>query len=266
MDHRSFVWIYILLLLPLTLFHAILTVAGCFFQAFKPTAESIRANNAQALRRGFPLWFVETLRMYQHLTIWTMTIATFYVVLLEIGYRYHNHDPSHYSEWVCPIRTFLPTAGMLVANYWTFIFVFGVWSLVPREDFPKDDEKANDMANRLFKYPSCSLSVILYIIMHIQHTFLPVMTWLEYGWYPSVVNDMCPVPSFFTEWTHVVSYLTVWLLWGMMCWYVRGTPPYPIMRTMWRNGQWRLLYGSIFVLGTCIVYLSQQQRRRQLVM
>ena len=163
MDHRTFVGIYCLLLTPLSLLQVFVAFAGCW-EAYKPTSETTRANNEQALRRGFPLWLVETMRSYQHLTVWTMTIATVYVILVEMGYRYNNHDPSRYSEWFCPIRMFLPTAGIIVANYWTFIFVFGVWSLVPREDFHKDDDKANAVALRLFMYESSLILVPLTLL------------------------------------------------------------------------------------------------------
>ena len=247
MEHRSFIWIYILLLLPLSILQVIITlVSSCRKGStkFSPTAETTLANNAQALRRGFPLWVVETMRSYQHLTVWTMTISAVYCVLVEIGYRYTNN---RYSEWFCPIRTFLPAAGTIVANYWTFIFVFGVWSLVPREDFPKDDEKADAMAHRLFKYdepalisiptsismpliatptsvttplsylqcssfkryPSWSMYVIVYMIMHVQHTLLPLLAWVEYAWYPGVVNALCPAPTFLTGVTYLLPLLSL---------------------------------------------------------
>lgn len=67
---------------------------------------------------------------------------------------------------------------------------------------------------------------------------------------------------YFIEWTQTASYLLLWLFWGFMCWHVRSIPPYPIMRSAWRNGQWRLLYGVIIAIVTLVVYFSQVQRRQ----
>ena len=245
MDYSVFVGLNCLLLLPITLFQA----AQVVFPATRllSLSEHSKAANEQAIQRGYPEILVRMMLAFQHLTVCTMTLTASYYLLQLLLLTAPN--TLHLSSFLCFLRSALPAAGVIVAQYWTFVHSLGPWCLVPREDFPRDDKKANLIAQRIFMYPSCSGYMLLHMLMHLQHTWVPALPWLETYFYTEKVIDQCPMISFQQEFSTAGTYLVTWLQWGMACWFVRRRPPYPLLRSVWRNGLWSILYPSMILLA-----------------
>lgn len=245
MDYSAFVLLNCLLLLPITVFHA----AQVFFPASRllPLSEHSRLANEQAIERGYPEVLVRLMLAFQHLTVCTMTMSAVYYLLQLVNVL--SSPTITLSSPLCFIRNVLPASGVIVAQYWTFVYSLGPWSLVPREDFPRDDKKANFIARRIFMYPSCSGYLLLHLLMHLQHTWIPALPWIEAYLYPDKIIDQCPAISFHQEFKAAGTYLLTWLIWGMACWYVRRRPPYPVLRSVWRNGLWSILYPAMILLA-----------------
>ena len=245
MDYSVFVGLNCLLLLPITLFQA----AQVVFPASRllPLSEHSKAANEQAIQRGYPEILVRMMLAFQHLTVCTMTLTAVYYLLQFI----HLISPNtfHLSSSLCLLRSILPAAGVVVAQYWTFVYSFGPWSLVPREDFPRDDKKADLIAQRIFMYPSFTGYMLLHMLMHMQHTWIPALPWLETYFYTDKIIDQCPRISLHQEFSAAGTYLVTWLLWGMACWFVRRRPPYPLLRSVWRNGLWSILYPAMVLVA-----------------
>lgn len=232
-----------------------------FVSSSAPAPEGTTANNANALKQGYPLFVVRLMLAYQHLTICTMTTTALYIVLS--GAAHYSGQPS--SSFICSLRLVLPGAGAIVAQFWTFILVFGPWSLVTREDFPADDKKAKWLIERLFLRPSRTKHCFFFVLMHVQHTWMPLLPWIEQGLFSassSWPHRACPEPSLGDECWAVVRYLFAWLVWGLFIWNARKNPPYPMLRTAWRQGTWPLLYGTMTALALGAAALSSTMRRR----
>jgi hypothetical protein len=223
-----------------------------FIQVFLPqriipaSEYTLHANN-QAIRRGYPAVLVRTMLSYQHLTVCTMTTTTLYLMIT--AFYYYSNDGRYLISSLCYLRLILPGACLVVAQYWTFVLIFDPWTLVPREDFPKDNSKANSMANRIFLYPSISMYLPFHLLIQLQHSWMPVLLWVEVYLFSQDVSKLCSLPSALEEVTASLTYLLTWLIWGMGCWYVRGRPPYPLLRTVWNNKWWKALYPAMAVLG-----------------
>ena len=174
MDYAGFVGLNCLLLLPISVFHA----TQVLFPASRllPLSEHSKLANEQAIQRGYPEVLVRMMLAFQHLTVCTMTMTAIYY-LFQLVNLFSSHAMTLDTP-LCFIRNTLPAAGVIVAQYWTFVYTLGPWSLVPREDFPRDDKKANFIARRIFMYPSCSGYLLLHLLMHLQHTWIPALPWL----------------------------------------------------------------------------------------
>ena len=245
MEHLTFLYIYLAFLLPVSLLQLIVPFLPDKAMNYSPNTLSC---NLQAVKRGYPYLLVRFMVSFQHLTIWTMLLATVYLLSLALGGML-NDDLAKYAAVTCFIRPILPGAGVIVAQYWSFIFTFGPWSLVPREEFSKNPEEALRIAQCLFMYPSATPYILFYLLMHIQHTFIPLMPWVEELWFPESVYSVCPRPSIWSQTFQTVSYLLLWLVWGFSCWYVRGRPPYPIVKEVHDKGSWPYLYGGMLLLA-----------------
>lgn len=236
-----------------------------FAMPFIPTkyrttpTKSTAANNANALKQGVPILVVRFMMAYQHLTVCTMTATAIYFVFSASAY----HSGRAANGFICTLRIILPGAGAVVAQFWTFVFTFGPWSLVPREDFPADNNKAKWLTERMLMRPSWTRHCIFYVLMHVQHTWMPLLPWLELGLYgSSTPQGSCPVPSMAEECWMVTCYLLTWLVWGLLVWKARKNPPYPILRVAWQGGTWPVLYGSMCVLGLGAAVVSNRMRHR----
>lgn len=245
MEHLTFICIYLVLLLPICLTQLIIPFLSEKTMKYSPMTQSC---NRQAEKRGYPSLLVRIMLAFQHLTIWTMFLAVAYLLPLASGGMLKD-DLFKYSTVSCIIRPILPGAGIIVAQYWSFIFSFGPWSLVPQEEFSKDPKEALRIAQCLLMYPSATPYVFFYLIMQIQHTLIPLMPWLEELWFPESLGSICPRPSIWSQTFLTVGYLLLWLLWGLCCWYVRGRPPYPIVKQAHDKGYWPFLYGSLLFLA-----------------
>jgi len=244
MEHATFIYFYVVILLPISVMIVLVPFLPVKVMKY---SELTLSCNAQAVRRGYPMFLVRTMLSFQHLTICTMLLVTVYVTLLAWGYSVNN--PGKYAHVLCSIRPILPGAGIIVAQYWSFIFAFGPWSLVPREEFPSNPKTAMQIAHCCFMYPSATRYVFFYILMHIQHTFIPLMAWIEELLFLESVHSICPHPPLWRQITLTLSYLFAWLLWGLSCWYVRGRPPYPILKEVHQKGYWPVLYGGMIFLA-----------------
>jgi len=197
---------------------------------------------------------------YQHLTVCTMTATALHILLS--GAAHFSGQPA--GSFSCGLRLILPGAGAVVFQFWTFVFAFGPWSLVMREDFPSDDKKTKWLIERLLLRPSCTKHCFFYALMHVQHTWMPLLPWVEQGLYnvSGTPYAACLEPSLLDECWAVARYLLAWLAWGLFVWHARKNPPYPILRTVWRQGTWPLMYGAMVVLALGAAAASNTMRQQ----
>lgn len=100
---------------------------------------------------------------------------------------------------------------------------------------------------RIYWQPSRHWLCLLFLLMHSQHTLMPLVPWVEDALFAS---RMPPPLALSTEATAVVVYGFGWLTWSVgFCWHVRKAPPYPILRLVWDNGSWPFFYGAMVALG-----------------
>ena len=239
----------------------------------KPTAVTQR-NNEHALKLGYPLLLVRLMLCYQHLTIWTMLLTTMYLALSFLEQiSYPDLGPT--AAWArCAARHVLPGAAPIVAQFWTFIMFAGPWSLIDRRDFPKSEGKAKKLVAVLFYRPSFSFAGVFYLLMHIQHTWMPFLPFIEAMYFePSRIG--CIIfdevqeysiahPSLGSQFLYVAIFLLSWLIWALFVWRARNNAPYPILRTVWLNGKWPVLYISMSAIGVIGVLISRALSQRQL--
>jgi hypothetical protein len=213
----------------------------------KPTAAT-QQNNNYALKRGYPLLAVRFMMAYQHLTIWTMLLTTLYLslsLLEEMGVAGLPRGVR------CAARQVLPAAGPIVAQFWTFVLTLGPWTLVDRRDFPKSEKKAMELVEKLFYRPTLSPACAFLALMHLQHTWMPALPFVEAFFFFDENHAACS-PGVVGLAHHIglaAAYLLSWLAWALFCWRARNSPPYPILRTVWLNGTWLLLYLGMAGLG-----------------
>ena len=223
-------------------------------QGSRPRRQSAatQRNNGHALAKGWPPVAVRLMQTYQHLTVCTMQLTSIYLLLS--AYFYLTRDTG--LDWArCGARLILPAAGSIVAHFWTFVLLFGPFSIADREDFPADEEKTNRMVRRLFYRPSMSASCLFYILMHVQHTWMPLLPWFEGAVFPSEV--MCPPSPFSKQLLLSAGFLLSWLSWALFVWAARNNPPYPIMRTVWRDGTWTVLYAGMVFQAVASIAVSR---------
>jgi len=155
----------------------------------------------------------------------------------------------------------MPLQGLVGVLYWTFA-LYDPWLLIPRDEFPEDQEKA-DRIIRQFVIGPTSLKhpdiIFMWLMMQLQHTVAPAHLFVEaaYGVLP---GKPYAIPMA-TECATTLGVAVVYLIWNFFTWYARGKAAYPIQQlasTSW--GKKTLLYGSSMVALILLSVLSSLVR------
>lgn len=249
--YALFVGISLVLFLPISFYVVCAPFIPTKYRSI-PTRATKR-NNDCALSKGWPLISVRFMQTYQHLTVCTMQLTTVYLLLSSLQLALQPPEESWLPLVRCGVRLILPGAGSVVAHFWTFICCFGPWSLVDREDFPSDEKKAADLVQRCFFRLSWTPACFFLMIMHLQHTWLPLLPWVEAAFF----DTGCQPESIMKQLLLTIGYMLSWLCFGLIVWVARENPPYPIMRDVWRNGWWPVMYGLMILQTLVALMLSK---------
>ena len=155
-----------------------------------------------------------------------------------------------------------PLTAVVGIGFWLLATVSPVkslpapWTMLPRDDFPADEKAALQEARHILSPTWHPLLAIHVGFIQLQHTAMPLYPWLEEYLYPEP-----PTLSAATELTATLCCGCAWLLWVMLVtWPARGSPPYPILRAIWREGSWRLFYSAFIALGIGFTWAGRAYR------
>eukprot|EP00966_Prymnesium_polylepis_P094383 2184649-Prymnesium_polylepis.2 len=209
----------------------------------------------------------ECAQTYQHLTVCTHTGLVVYLILSVAceGDRTCDGD-----SWRLQARNLLravgfPLTAVVGIGFWTLALASPTkllappWTMLPREDFPKDDVLASQLARRLLWPTWHPLLVVCICFIHLQHTAMPLYPWLEDFLYP----EGAPVFTAATEICALLACAFAWIIWAIpVCWLARGQPPYPVLRAVWHDSSWPRFYATFFALGLSMVCAGRAYRGR----
>jgi len=192
-----------------------------------------------AIAKGWPPPVVALMKYYCHLTTCAHLLMIVYLLLSVHGGYQGARSVSRALNW---------TISTTVGIFWQVLSSAKItrggprppWTMLPREEFPASDEAAHWAADRLL-HPSWSPLMPIYCALQLQHTAMPIAPWAEQLFWREE-----PALSLATEVCALVVYAAGWLMWSIvLCWRVRGVPPYPVLATVHAEGLALRIYGGI---------------------
>lgn len=190
-----------------------------------------------------------------HFTLWMQIKLVVYLALVLVG---------AVQKAAMLVVVLMPLQGLVGVLYWTFA-LYDPWLLIPRDEFPEDQGKADRIVRQFvigptnLKHPDM---IFIWLMMHLQHTVAPAHLFVEaaYGVLPGNSYSI----SMATECATTLGVAVAYLMWNFFTWYARGKAAYPIQQLVSRSlGKKILFYGSIAVALILLSVLSTLVRSSQ---
>jgi hypothetical protein len=186
----------------------------------------------------------------QHLTVCSLGLLVLYLALVCV-------DPE--SETAGALAAVLmPLQTVVGVLYWA-LALYDPWLLFPREQFPEEQKLADAVLRRITRVPALGNPGLLFMwaLMQQQHTFAPLHLWVEAytGVLPASALALPGSPVHECAVTAAVG--LGYLAWNMLCWQVRGVPPYPVQKQV---GWW--FYGACLLVLLLATLCSHWTRQR----
>ena len=181
-----------------------------------------------------------------HLTVCSQGLLATYLVLVQTG-------AVEAAAMMAVIV--MPLEGLVGVLYWTIV-LYDPWWLFPRDEFPKDQQKADRIIRQVvfgptnFKHPEL---IVFWLFMHLQHTVAPLHLFVEaaYGVVPGKPYSIT------TECGAAVAAGLVYLIWNLFTWHARGIAPYPIQHKVATSWSSKLLfYGGCAIVVVMLSAMS----------
>lgn len=216
-----------------------------------------------AMRAGWPRLLVSWMHTFQHLNTVVQLIAVVYLVarldLLTINWN---------RGLTATTRTLLFSVGSAEATGWHALLrhspsatLRAPWTVLAREDFPRDEGVALAFARSLTtRWPrrgSAHRFLLPYFMMaQVRHLALPLLPWVDAYLYPEP-----PYFSLRAELVQVLVFALGYIGWAVaLCWRARGVPPYPVLAAVSREGRAFGFHFAFLVLAASFCVASYAAR------
>jgi len=211
----------------------------------------------RALARGFSRPTVALMHFYQYLTSCTHALGIVYLAL-----SLHGGKPLALAAAravLFPWATFVGMAWSVLSRWSPTRSLRPPWTMLPRDQFPKDDAIAAEIARKMIFRPTLGWSLPVFMLLQLQHVAMPLLPWVEAALYSEMVSP--PLLSLQSEVALLVACSAAWAGYSIgWCWHALDQAPYPVLEAVWREGSWRAFYAVTIAASLVIVPLGYHFR------
>jgi hypothetical protein len=193
---------------------------------------------------------------FQHLTLWVELLLSVYLACSVLGLTTARAITR---AIIFPASALVGIGWHLLIRWSPVLELQSPWTMLPRDQFPANEEEAHAWVRAILVRPSPSLPSLLpvFFLLQLQHNLMPLLPWVEQYFYPEPTTL-----SLTLELGLIWAFACVWLLWShLITWPALGRAPYPILDLAWqKRGSLLLVYPLSMIATTAMAVLGHMFR------